>query len=383
MVNFNLGTPREKHVAIADLGSGSAAVGIFSIPRDGPASVLAFSRSVLSFEERQKNQTIKAIGTALEEAGEKAFAQYRASSKAPIAATYAVIHPPWTHYETTHVSTTFPEPQVISAHTIGDAAERAIGEKGLLDHDHLIETRVIRVELNGYRTGKPIGKRAKEITVAVLMSDCEEEIMTLTKDTLSKLFTRTPRLFSSTCALLTVLPEIAPRPKDYVIVDMSSEATAMIVIREGLAAEHILISEGSRSILKHVAGRSLPEEVLSILRMIARDHCQGDACDRVRAALAHLEPDLVRSIGEAMGKLANRIRLPTALTLVAMADLAPWLMQFFARIDFTQFTSTAQPFTPELLREDQLGSLVAWPQERDIGLSLAAALVNTEEKAQQ
>ena len=84
-----------------------------------------------------------------------------------------------------------------------------------------------------------------------------------------------------------------------------------------------------------------------------------------------------------MGAIAGGRRLPNDLVLAVQPDLAPWLSQFFSRIDFTQFTKTAQPFEIQLLTPEKLNRLVAFDTGvlPDAAFAVGGALVNIEEQA--
>ena len=125
----------------------------------------------------------------------------------------------------------------------------------------------------------------------------------------------------------------------------------------------------------------MPEDTLSKLRMIARGDCNDPTCASISEAMGKAEPELVRVFGETMGKLVTRERLPNDLILATHGDLIPWLSTFFTRIDFTQFTTTTQPFQVDALEPADFAHW-ALPEagvDVDTGLSIASALVNIEE----
>ena len=179
---------------------------------------------------------------------------------------------------------------------------------------------------------------------------------------------------------MNVIPNIG---KDCVILAVTAEATNVLVMHNGLVAQHLQIPEGVRTIVKRLAEKSTPEETLSLLRMIEREECTGDVCDTMTASMAHVEIDLARVYGEALTKIAVPTRLPPDMILITHRDLIPWLTAFFARIDFTQCTLTAQPFSVHALGHEQLAQHITSSSAApaDIELSIAGALVNTEEQS--
>jgi hypothetical protein len=135
-----------------------------------------------------------------------------------------------------------------------------------------------------------------------------------------------------------------------------------------------------RTILQRVAPAGIPEETLALIRMIERDECSEPACEAIENAMARAEPEMVKTFGEGMAACVVQGRLPTRLLLLAHPDLALWLSKFFARIDFTQFTQTTQPFSVETLSLEELDAYVV-PEKGvalDTGLALSCALVTLE-----
>ena len=164
------------------------------------------------------------------------------------------------------------------------------------------------------------------------------------------------------------------------VVDVGAQATSLVTIRKDVATDIVHVPEGSNTILKRIAGEKMPEETLTMMRMLAHGQCDKDACDAITQALAHAETDLVRIFGEAMAKMATSRRLPNDLILFAPADMTDWLVQFFSRLDFAQFTITTRPFSPRVESGKGLtGSLTfATGADADSDLSIASALVNIE-----
>lgn len=369
-------------VAVVDIGSGSAGVGLVSLA-SGTAELVASARASLPFEERSKDAMVTGIAAQISAAGKSALAQYvQAGEPQSISKVYAILRAPWTNSKTTMSSGAFPEDTRITEQLIGQLAQEALGKEQEIDRKNLLEASVVRVLLNGYPCAKPIGMRAKEIDVSALLSDCDPEMRAAAQTAIEGLFPAAQIVWrSGVRALLEVVGKRAEHSQSYLIVDMEGEGTSLVSVRKGIMAGYALVPEGVRTILKKISS-GLPEETLSTMRMIARDQCEGEACDSLNAAIARVEPDLARIFGEIMGKQATTRRFPSDLVLVAHPDIAPWLSRFFARIDFTQFTLTAQPFSVEVLTPEDLSQWVSVipGNKTDIGLLIGGALVNIERR---
>ena len=381
MFGIHLNRAREKIVAVADIGSGSAALAILAVPKEGPARLLAAKRSILPLEEREPAAIIAAIGRHLAETGQQVLAEYRKQGGALPVSVYAVIRAPWTQSKTIAARITFPEPTKVSAAMISKLAQQAIASVAV-EKDAVLEAGVIRVEMNGYPTAKPVGKPCSELAVTALLSACDSRLRDSAEAALRQLFgARRITTRSGVHAILSVMRGMPDVPEDYLVVDMASEGSNFMVVRDSVTTEHGVSTEGKTTILKRISPDGMMEHTVTLLRLIARGECHDPACEALSVAMAKTEPELVRVFGEVIAKLVSRRRLPNHLILATHDDLAPWLSTLFSRIDFAQFTTTTQPFTVRALKPADFAHQILQDNNvrADSALLTAAALVHTEE----
>ncbi|MBI4093659.1 hypothetical protein HY417_01735 [Candidatus Kaiserbacteria bacterium] len=373
--------PRGRIVAVADIGSGSVAVGIAEISPPSHAHVLASSRAMLPSGERSSEATISGIVSLLEDTAEKVLKMYREKTKGTkhVDAACAVIHAPWVRSKTVRAETRLRDASRIEQEMIATLAREALRGETDFKKDAVLEAGIIRVELNGYPTLQPVGKYATHIAASALLSECEPRVREGIVETLTKVFAcPPPSLRSDTRALLFVTRESSALPKEALIINMAHEATNVIIVRKGIVAETALVAEGVHTIVKRIAGDKMPEETLTLIRLLALDQCDTDACEAIRASIASAEPQLAKAFGETFIQLSATRRLPNKLVLLSHEDLAPWLLHFFSRLDFAQFTVTTRPFTPTTLSIDSIKELVSFENAPDISLGIASALVPLE-----
>lgn len=384
MFGITSGHKRVRNVAVVDIGSTSAAVAIIAIHPHEPASTIAAEHVQLSIEQRTQEATIAGIGESLKTAGENAQKKYVTSKQkgSPVIhAIYVITHAPWSNSKTARATMIFKGDVLITDTMISDLAKKALGDQGV-DGKNLLEASVIRVELNGYPSGKPVGKHAKEIVVHVLVSDFIPLIRSEIEETLQKIFPHcSPVFHSATRAAITVLRE-RPNPiSDYLLVDVESEGTTLTAVRNGVTTEHETAPLGLQTILKKISESGIGEETLSLIRMLARDQCSDPACEAIKTSIARAEPELVRIFGEAMGKSSTLHRLPDTLILIAHPDIFSWLSKLLSRIDFAQFTLTTQPFTLRKLGTADFDGLSQTKHSitEDPGLELGIGFVSLEQ----
>lgn len=369
-----------KPVLVADISDGS--IGVSMVALAGPAAeVLLSMRATLPMEDRSKEQAAAAVIKLLEETSTKLLAA-SAPDGTKIAsphAVYVVMRAPWTRFRTTSADERFPEARAITKEAIADQAKKALAVPSELDRNSILEAGVLQVFLNGYPTANPLGMRAKSINVVAFESDIDAGMRSSIVSVFGKLLPdRAPSFHSGMRSLLTVMHEHLPDIHRFLLIDIGGTQTSCAVVRKDAVTQYAAANEGLTTILKRITQGGLPEETLSLLRMLATDACSTSACQAVKDSLAKAEPELVRAFGEVFTTLAATRRLPNACMLSAPAELTPWLQGFFERIDFSQFTATTQPLLVETLSPEHLLDSVHWRTGvvPDAGLGIAASSVN-------
>jgi hypothetical protein len=371
-----------KPVLIADVGDGS--IGISMVTLGETAEVLRSMRATLPIEDRTREQSAAAIIKLLEESLGKILGASGPGSK-PVTphAVHIVMRAPWTRFRTTSADERFEEARTITKEVIADQAKKALASPSELDRNSILEAGVLQVFLNGYPTANPIGKRAKSISVVAFESDIDAGMRSSIVNAFGKaLPDRVPAFHSGMRSLLTVMHEHLPDIHRFLLIDIGGTQTSCAVVRKDAVTQYVAANEGLSTILKRIAQGGMPEETLSLLRMLATDACSTSACQAVKDSLAKAEPELVRAFGEVFTTLAATRRLPNACMLSAPAELTPWLQGFFERIDFSQFTATTQPLLVETLSPEHLLDSVHWQTGvvPDAGLGIAASSVNILER---
>lgn len=371
-------------IALADLRSGSAAVAI--VQTGSPARIIAAAREHLPLEKRTESALAAGIIQALDAAGNAALKDFAASPHKGkrITQCMCIIGAPWTQSIVGSASSHFENAQAISEETIAEHAQKAMASQKEIDAKNLFEAAVVRVLLNGYPTGKPVAKKAISIHLYTLLSTCDDHIKAGAEETLHRLFPGARKIAwrSSARAILAALQE-ANAPATCTVVDIDAESSDLLVIHKEALSGRDQVAQGVRSLATALMPEKPAEETLALIDMLEKDRCNSDACDQIKDAIARAEPDLAHAFGEKLAKLSAQRRVPDKMILLAPGRIAGWLAQFFARIDFTQFTVTTEPFEVSALTLADFPSLPQ-SEERlaeDPSLMIACALVNTESRS--
>lgn len=361
-----------------------ASVGVALVDLGDKARIVQSTRVTLPVEQRSPDHSATAVVALLEETAQKIVQAYAAGAGAPpLIASYAIIRSPWTRFRTVQAEEVYEKPVIVNEKLIEALAKKALQAPSELDAGNRLESGVVHVYLNGYATNNPVGKQVMRAMVTAYESDVKPEVKNAVENALAKVLPgRVPVVRSGMCALLSVIGEHMPELHRAVIIDVGSSSTHCAVVLKEAVTQTAVIPEGLLTVIAKIAAGSLPEEVLTQLRMLANDSCSTDACKALKDSLARIEPDLAKEFGESFAKLASKRRLPNTAMLSAPAEIAPWIAGFFSRIDFAQFTTTMQPLATELLTAEHLADAVTWEgRSPDTSLGVAAGYVNILSKS--
>lgn len=366
-----------KVVAVADIGSGSAAVGIFQT--GASPRLLSFVRESLPLEKRPDDALAAGVVQMLSSAGEKALAEYTTQKGPRISSCYCIVGAPWTRSFAGEALAELKAETTITDDMIADLAKQALAGQKKIDAGNVFEANVVRVLLNGYPTDEPSGKRAQTVRIFTLMSDCDPRVRSGAKDALGKLFPDVPVVWRSSARAALMVTKQVSRAENCLIVEMTAEATDLIFMRKGIMAERTLVPQGIRQMALSLAKDKPVEETIALLDMYEKQQGEPDAIGALEQSIAKVEPDLAHLFGESLAKLSSSRKLPEELILIAPSQLSLWLSRFFSRIDFTQFTVTTRPFSVSALSAGELLPVTVAPVTfADPGLAIGCALVNME-----
>ena len=382
---FGLSSRKRGTIAIVDVGTGSAGVGILRLHDKEAAIMQASARVSLTFEDRTPQQSIAALSQAIKEAGGKAMSSYHSQKEHPAPdSLFIFLRIPWCRSKSMEAVKRFDEETLITDRVISQLAKEVLTAEKDIDTTNLLEATVMKIQLNGYHVADPKGKRAHSVAISVLLSDADLNAKANILEAVKSIFpSHVPQWRTHTRALMRVLGESSEEWRDCLVLDLGTESASVFVVRKGILLDQTIVQYGSRSILKAVSKRGMPEETMALLSLYERDQA-GESTEQIRTQIAEAEPEMIQKFGERLSALASQKRLPNRLLLVAHPDLAAMLSRFFSKIDFAQFTVTNQPFSVLAVDSKHLERFIVAGNGAvpDPSISIAGAFVNIEESGQ-
>jgi len=374
---------------VFDIGSGSVGAGVVLVGVAGKESRIAISRRItLSQEDRDEKQLIVAISSAVEKVGTFVLKSY---AESPLhkeygspQSIYVTVHAPWVRSSTSEGLLLLKAPTSITKELISQAWVAKSEKKEPIPSTHQkLEQMVVRVELNGYPTGNPIGKVASSLRSVVLESVISSTFYSAIEQGIHSILPGKPIIARSAAFTYSrVIKDISPQLDSYLFVDISSEASACSVVQGGTITNLGSVPVGFRTLVRSAAAaqKGTVQETLSMIRLITEGGSTDGAANSIEKAIADAESEYMRAFGEVFSSLSKTERLPNTLFLAIHPKLSVWAKGFFGRIDFSQFTLTGKPFGVVVLSSRLLAPIVVYTKDAhpDSGVGTTAALVHIE-----
>jgi hypothetical protein len=349
----------DESACVVDIDDGSVSAALVRPVGEG-VEIVANAHASLPPEPRGAEQALSLIATELGTVIEK-IVKVPGIGSVETASVHVIARMPWSHFRTSRATEEFKELRTVTKDVIGELGKNALA----LAHEPMkgepLRAGVLQVFLNGYPTTKPLNKQAQSLAVVAYESTIDTDFKNAIAHALGAHFPhRSPAFHSGTHGILSMVREHMPSVKRFLVVDIGYSESHIAVVREELITQEIGVPEGLSTILKRIAPSAIPDETLTLFKMIANDTCSTSACQSLKDSIAKTEPELVRIFGEALGTLATRRRVPNTCFIAAPAEITPWLATFFSRLDFSQFTTSLQPFEIEPISAEQLVGVLTW-----------------------
>lgn len=199
-------------------------------------------------------------------------------------------------------------------------------KKGASEQDARIRTgdSVIATILNGYEVGNPLGKKARRADFVILSSSIDKKIAAKVEKLLRRTYHAHQIDFTAFAPLAySVIRDLYPHERDYLILEVAGEATDMAFVKRGLLADIANIPQGTNTLVNAVSDLG-HEELIE----------QGDA-DRglidlrrnesFASRAAEVKEKWLSSMTAALKEFASRHPLPRTVFLLADTETRGFL----------------------------------------------------------
>lgn len=212
----------------------------------------------------------------------------------------------------------------------------------------LIEKDIIQILLNGYSTDKPHGKKANNIDVTLFMSMISDEILQKTKYILEKTFNTDNILFHTfTLASFSIVRDIFNTEKNFLLMDISGEATNIILVRNEIMIKNMSFPFGKNFLMKRVADsmNTVEEEAHSLVRLFIEGKNNDKEAIKIESVLMNAKEEWLSSFRKILTDFSDGLSLPKTIFLTVDNDIGKWFIDTIKSDEFSMYTLAEQPFT--------------------------------------
>lgn len=350
---------RTRTVALIDVGSASVGGAYATIPEDDIPAIWYTAREKVTLREDRflLSDLERALATlAGRLAREGAAALARSTGSAVIDDIVVSVAAPW---EDTRVDArvierkrTFTFSRALIADTFEKETSRIPAGGVLVDHA------VIATLLNGYETNEPFGKRATRADLVVLTTTLDEQVLLAIRAAITRAYNRKEmRIVGFPFVAYTVLRDTYPHERDYLIVDVTGEATDIAMVKRGVLIGVANCECGLNRLLRvaHGDGRATSAAPLEEMRTLVPGDVARQGND---ARLAAAKETWRNGFRRVVTDYAARFPLPQTVFLLADAEARGFMQRLITETPLPELRLSDTPFSVIPVTPDQFAPYV-------------------------
>lgn len=329
-----------KIVAIFDVGSDSIGAVIVQYPSpDQPPKILKTFREDIIFRDNLDfvvfmDDMIKTLKLVTLRAS--------LSGVGTIDDIHIVLSSPWYVSENRHLFVLEPNPFIFTDKLSNDLVNKEIEKIKKTNHDKyggnldsidIIEKEIIQVSLNGYVTADPLGKKASQVDINMLVTFSSGTCLKLIKDCFYSVFHDIPLYFhSNMSSLFLVIREKYSKMDDYLILDIGGELTDIFIIEDGIPKNILSFPCGRQSIYRELKKETKKSraELVSLFSLYLDGALESKEKEKFNVALEKARKSWILEFESAISSIPEPRMIPNSIILLINKDIHPWFFSMFS-----------------------------------------------------
>lgn len=296
--------------------------------------------------------------------------------KIHITQAMAAMATPWYTSEMVIVKKENPTAEVVSEQYIANLLASATSE---FDNKNFIvlENRILGAKLNGYHLHNPTDKKARVVELSVFRSFTPKETIRKIRDiVLSIANIKKINIQSQSFVAYASIQSIFSDEKNYIVCDVTSEVTEILVSRDNILAESVTFPFGKREIIEGLSKEMGTEEsvVLPLIGLLEKGTIDQTLKDKVAVALGKILQNWISSFTGALTKASIGAALPHKIYLFCPRDVS-WIFEH-AIIDegYHQFAFAESTFDVKVISTTDMSPYCVYtdPETKDSTFAITA-----------
>lgn len=229
-----------------------------------------------------------------------------------------------------------------------------------------IELKNIQINLNGYETAEPLGKKAKELAMTVFVSLAEEKILGKIESIIKKYFHFDKIKYSSfALSSFTVTRDLHKEEEDFLLVDIGGEITDIFMVKKSMLLESISFPLGRNFLTRGVSSqlRCSLAEADSLISLYKDGHAEESTAKKLNVIMNKLRGEWLKKFQESLINLSVDISIPSTIYTIIDKDFADFFSETIKTEQFSQYTLTESKFKVNFLGVESLHGLATFEEK--------------------
>lgn len=197
----------------------------------------------------------------------------------------------------------------------------------------VIENTFTNFKINGYDIKNYLGQRTKNFSTSLYISAVPKSVAAIVSGQLSKHFSlRTENISMNSFPFISfvVSESLFPALSDFLLVDVTSEMTDIVLINKKSVAEIVSFPSGRNFIIRQIAKKfSVSAEIAESLLHVNNDEKSDDEIStKIQEVLSDAEKEWSIYFENAFTELSKNMGLPSTVCLSAAEDVADLYSSF-------------------------------------------------------
>ncbi len=212
-----------------------------------------------------------------------------------------------------------------------------------------IEEDITHVAINGYPTKKPVGKNANNFQAILFQSFISTDVVKKITDRTHKLISSaTIQFHSFAFTTFKTIAKLDPNASNFVVVNLSEQATEVLVCREGSILQTGFSASGKQELIAHIAtfAKTTSEAAESLLQLYSQNALEERVTSTVEEAIKSARTNWLTSFSTLIYTLSEGFSVPSRFFIIK-EPLSALLSTWIQTEEFTQLTLSQAQYAPE------------------------------------
>lgn len=241
----------------------------------------------------------------------------------------------------------------------------------------IIEQKLLKISLNGYPTADALKKKALTMDISVFLSFAKTASLERITTIIEKHFhLRTIEIHSQSLVAFNVLQSIWSDIPNYIISDITSELTELLVVRQHALAEAASFPQAKQYVIRELTRvlGTTPEVALSLLKLYHDQKLEERLTNKLSSALADIKKTWLKSFTTILTEMLSGTTVSSKFFLFAPQDISWLFADFIKGEEYQQFSFSEGEFEVYDVKVADLAAHCTWHEyaEKDVSLAIGS-----------